>query len=147
MAVASLRFTKLGAGRLGSWRYLITAVDGDPCKEPEKQLLLKQLIGSGRGSSHANLTSQLSATNSLNFFPCFLFQGNFWPYFINNWSFPVFVFHNVSPEQNDQRSPFVSILGAQTKLMLAASQRRLAITSPALDPTGTSGNMTSCVGQ
>ena len=115
-SAASFRFTKLGVGQLGSRRYLITAVDGDPCKEPEKVLLLIQLIGSGRGSSHANLPYQLSATKSLNFFPSFLFQGNFWPYFIDNWSFPVFVFLNVSLEQNDQRSPFVSTLTAQTKL-------------------------------
>ena len=41
---ASFRFTKLGVGQLGSCRRLITAVEGrlggDPCKEPEKQLLL-----------------------------------------------------------------------------------------------------------
>ena len=86
-SAASFRFTKLGVGQLGWWRYLITAVDGDPCKEPEKVLLLIQLIGSGRGSSHANLPYQLSATKSLNFFPCFLFQGNFWPYFIDNGRF------------------------------------------------------------
>ena len=74
-SAASFRFTKLGVGQWGSRRYLITAVDGDPCKEPEKVLLLIQLIGSGRGSSHANLPYQLSATKNQTFFLPFCFKG------------------------------------------------------------------------